>query len=458
MFLKTKKVLLLLLVSITILSAAKNRGKMIEGVLITNSMVNAKMRITSTGPRPKVGEKGELQKYFQRTIMSGWLGKGTIKVTAIKGNILSFKVLKEESIMRMNGAKINHFTKGTKVQIFWGAPKKATAVKSTPKKNSATPTVTTTTAVSRVSSFPKAISSRKKGMTEHPIFAPQWKVYNTGWSDDMVVSNDGWVVAFGRSYIHYHEAGSGATTNRIHFASVVDGGAKINGPKSVLAISGYSKNAKIWNITVPNCTKKLEATITGVRPSFASYGENSVAIGGKNGTVVVYNLQTKQELSRIKLNAPISSLALSPNEKIVAIGTDSSQLYIHDVGTQKTALFKNTQRHPDALSFSPDGSKLFCRSASFLATIYSAKDGTIISTHKTGSWLVESQWISHKEILASGSDGLLLYTVGIKSGQKLKDPKGQLLKRSFEGIGISPNGRYLCAGDRDGVVVKFGTK
>lgn len=452
MSLKTKSTLLSILCSIALLFAAQDRGKMIEGVLITNSIVNPKMRITSTGPRPKVGQTGELQKYFQRTVMSGWLGKGSIKITAIKGNILSFKVLKEESIIRMNGQKINHFTKGTKVQIFWGAPKKTQSATTT---NPTTKATTTTTAT--ISKFPKAIGAKETVKKEHPIITPEWKVYNTGWNDDIVVSDEGWVVAVSRSYIHYHEAQSGATTNRVNFSSICDGGLTISGPNALLAISGSSQ-ATIWQISVPSFTKRKIATLSNIRPTFASFGANSVAVGGRKGTVIVYSLKTNRELSRIDLDAPISSLAISPNEKIIAIGTDSSQLYIHDVETQRTALFKNTQRHPDALSFSPDGSKLFCRNSSFSASIYNANDGRVISTHKTGSWLIESQWISNREILVSGSDGLLIYTEGIQTGQKLKDPKGQQLRGSYEGIGISPNRAYLCASDRKGTVLKYNAK
>lgn len=456
MLLRPLTTLLLVLCSAHFLLAAEDHGKMIEGVLITNTSTNPRMRITSTGPRPKVGEVGELQKYFQRTIMSGWLGKGSVKITGIKGNILSFKVLKEESIITMNGVAINHFTKGTKVQIFWGAPKKLKPT--TPTKTTVTTTTgktSTTTAAATITSFPKAISP-KVSLTEHPVVTPEWKVFNTGWNDDIVVSDEGWIVAVSRSYLHFHEAENGATQKKISFKSVCDGGLTIHAPNKILAVTG-SWQAQLWEITTPACTKKSIAVIDSIAPEFASFGPNTVVIGGDNGRVLVYDIKQKKELSRIKLDAPVASVAISPNEKVVAIGTDSSELYIHDIETKKTALFKKGDRDPDALSFSPDGSKLFTRDGSFKATVYSAKDGTVLSTHSTGSWLVESHWISNKEILASGSDGILIYTLGMKTGQKLAGPDGVKI-RSGEGIGISPNRAYLCASDRNGTVLKFSVK
>lgn len=57
---------------------------------------------------------------FGLTISSGWMGIGDIMLTAVKGNVLTFKIVKETSSIVINGKKQQNFIPGKKVKIEWG--------------------------------------------------------------------------------------------------------------------------------------------------------------------------------------------------------------------------------------------------------------------------------------------------------------------------------------------------
>ena len=72
---------------------------------------------------PKTGTEGELSKYFETEMfggkMSGWMSIGQMKVTAVSGDIVTFTLLKELSVVTENGVKKNHFEIGKEVKFVW---------------------------------------------------------------------------------------------------------------------------------------------------------------------------------------------------------------------------------------------------------------------------------------------------------------------------------------------------
>lgn len=76
---------------------------------------------TSGGALPAVGTKGSLSRKFERTMgrmtMSGWMGIAEVKVTAVKGDVIELKILKETANVVINGRKQKQFKSGFEVRL-----------------------------------------------------------------------------------------------------------------------------------------------------------------------------------------------------------------------------------------------------------------------------------------------------------------------------------------------------
>lgn len=65
----------------------------------------------------------------------------------------------------------------------------------------------------------------------------------------------------------------------------------------------------------------------------------------------------------------------------------------------------------DTAVFSPDGSQLFALKGGFSAVLTNPA-GAVAATFKTGSWINDAHFLSDTEILAGGSEGLVVYRAG----------------------------------------------
>ncbi|NVO04320.1 MAG: hypothetical protein HXX09_16625 [Bacteroidetes bacterium] len=98
----------------------------IEGKIIGKTGMILKVQQNQSDTIPKIGDKGELSKYFESNIFggktTGWLLVAKVMVTGIVKNNITFKILKEESIITINGAKKNNFEIGKTVKFIWKIP------------------------------------------------------------------------------------------------------------------------------------------------------------------------------------------------------------------------------------------------------------------------------------------------------------------------------------------------
>lgn len=56
---------------------------------------------------------------FGITVSSGWMGIGTVMLTASSGKTMTFKIIKETSSIVINGKKQVQFAPGKKVKVEW---------------------------------------------------------------------------------------------------------------------------------------------------------------------------------------------------------------------------------------------------------------------------------------------------------------------------------------------------
>ena len=95
----------------------------IEGKITYKSGNVVKVQILQEEEMPVNGTEGELSKYFETELfgasVTGWLAIGKMKVTGINGDIVSFMLLEELSVVTENGVKKDHFVVGNRVKFLW---------------------------------------------------------------------------------------------------------------------------------------------------------------------------------------------------------------------------------------------------------------------------------------------------------------------------------------------------
>lgn len=72
---------------------------------------------------PMPGDRCEMQKHVQKQkeqfSFSAWLVIGEFEVTKVEGDKITLKLLKEKSVIHVNGEKRDHFEDGMQVKLNW---------------------------------------------------------------------------------------------------------------------------------------------------------------------------------------------------------------------------------------------------------------------------------------------------------------------------------------------------
>eukprot|EP01129_Flabellula_baltica_P000625 TRINITY_DN105_c0_g1_i2.p1 TRINITY_DN105_c0_g1~~TRINITY_DN105_c0_g1_i2.p1 ORF type:complete len:335 (-),score=83.59 TRINITY_DN105_c0_g1_i2:189-1193(-) len=157
-------------------------------------------------------------------------------------------------------------------------------------------------------------------------------------------------------------------------------------PHNPLVISGsWDKTIKIWNITK---TFNLKATLVGhtgyINNVAISPDGTLCASGGKDGTVMLWDLNEEKHLYSLDGGDIINSLTFSPNRFWLCAGTDSG-IKVFDLQSKTTVATLDKQSDPDfhpandninpgctALSWSHDGNVLFAGYTDGLIRVWSA--------------------------------------------------------------------------------------
>lgn len=74
-----------------------------------------------------IGQVIEMQKYVEKKkegfSLTMWLVVATVEVVEIDANTTKVKMIKEESVVYVNGEKRNHFEEQMKIKLTWMEPK-----------------------------------------------------------------------------------------------------------------------------------------------------------------------------------------------------------------------------------------------------------------------------------------------------------------------------------------------
>lgn len=261
----------------------------------------------------------------------------------------------------------------------------------------------------------------------------------------VAISAAGWLGVISGSYLTVLDGASGRSLATVEVCEVVEDGLFLVAPARGIVVC----RDELAELGFPNM--KLGATASlSFEAEVAALGGALVAVGGGRH-VQLHRTSSLARIEAIELPVEISSLALSPDDQRLAIGGKDGSTRIRLVGGGPEIIRQgDSDSRVRALAFSPDGRRLFVGDGHFSAQELDVTTGKAVGLqHRTGSWLTAARYLADDLVAATGSDGLMLYPIGTTNGHPLVDPK-TVESGSARGLGVSPDGRMVCAGDHMG--------
>ena len=143
------------------------------------------------------------------------------------------------------------------------------------------------------------------------------------------------------------------------------------------------------------------------RVDTGAVGPGVFAAGFSDGKLTIHRAplwkpRTEQTFSDIE------TLAFDPEgQRLLLANDDRKPLRLYPASGEPQVLTPVG----DTAVFSPNGSQIFALKGGF-AAVLTDPAGSVSATFKTGSWINDAHFLSDTEILAGGSEGLVLYRAG----------------------------------------------
>ena len=180
----------------------------------------------------------------------------------------------------------------------------------------------------------------------------------------------------------------------------------------------------LWDMTTQQ-SKSLPPKRTEITSLAFSPDEKMLAGGAATGSVIVWDVEKKEELPlNFRHNGTVNSVAFSPDNQLIVSGGDD-QLIVWNVQTGKRTQLGDVP-HTTAVAFSPDGNTVASGDGEGNVKLWDSKSGIVkqaLSPKHEGAVMSLAFSNDEGKILASGSKDMKLMLWDAQSGQrKLPSP------------------------------------
>jgi WD40 repeat protein len=219
-----------------------------------------------------------------------------------------------------------------------------------------------------------------------------------------------------------------------------------------LAIGGSNNRVTLWDVNTGKTLKVLTLSPDTVYVSPITYSVDGkyLAIPGAitdvHDPIRLWDIQTSEDLSPFTTEEylNINSMAFSPDGKLLASGNWDGAIHVWDVA-KRTVLrsLKNHTAEVSSLAFSPDGKLLASGGYDNAVIIWDVSTGEILQSLKSHSDYVNGVAFSpdgKKLASASNDHTVILWDVG--TGHETLILKGE---DNFTSVAFSPDGKTLAS-------------
>lgn len=282
-----------------------------------------------------------------------------------------------------------------------------------------------------------------------------WTAETRDWNAGLLLTRDGDLLSFASGAIRVHARDDGRVLHVTSGCSPVseDALAWVDAGR-FLVVCNEELRAFSW----PKLGSERVVAL-GQRVDHAAIGGGIVAVAedgfsaaDRKGKLRVLSAADGRELDAVVPPAEIQVVAVSPDGAKVLFATDDEVL-VRDVRARTTRTLRQA-RLAKGFAFAPDGGTLFGRFDSFTTALVDPDTAQPRgATWRVGSWITAARWIDPSTVVATGSDGLGLFsTKGGAGAAPLESPVDDL----GEGLAVSTDGATVCAGGRSGRIACFG--
>ncbi len=281
---------------------------------------------------------------------------------------------------------------------------------------------------------------------------PVWAVDLDKWNRAVAVSPAGWIATVGGSSLDVLDGETGVRVARMEACSIAPGGLFVPSAERGILVCDDGMD----EISFPEM-KGRRVVRFGLRAEVTAHAAGSVAVAARKGRVVpIYSTGTWALRAEVHPAAEVRALAISPDGATLAVHGEDGSLVLHDIDSGKVLSTRaGGGSGSGGIAFSPDGQRVFYHDAGFTAHEVDARTGKDLGVYRTGSWLTTVRYVSPRTVIATGSDGTVLYDVSGPPSAVERPAVKANIGGSTEGLGASSDGRFFCSGDRSGSIVCF---
>ena len=185
-----------------------------------------------------------------------------------------------------------------------------------------------------------------------------------------------------------------------------------------------------------------------------SHDSKKLAAAGKDMKVTVWDFASKNLLFEAKGHKGyIIKIEFSPNDKLIASASYDKTIKLWDAGTgELKSTFEGHTKEVNSLSFSPNGEQLVSGSGDKTIKIWNVANSSLflnIPAHT--NWVRSVAYSPDGSLIASGGDDRQIHLWDAVSGVKINTFLGH--KNWVSALGFSPDGNYIISGDQDNILI-----